>query len=322
MCFKDILFRKKSNNLVGDDKMDFIQDFCSFYNAISITIGETVLPEYIYHYTSSGGAKGIFENSTLRFTDRCFLNDQSEGQYVLELCRNNINRIIPDESKFKERFLHHLEEKRDVVLNDSFRVYQCSFSANSDSLCMWNYYTKSNGVKGYSMQFKTLGLTDRVLPKYEREDKKPHITLGKVIYDKEVQLSIIKKIVDKFANYENEHGHYDFIASYAVRKILQQGTFFKQSCFEIEEEYRLVLTLYLEGNEFIGVSNKAGFMERNDIFIPYIDIDFEPDSLTGVTISPTLDSETTRLSIKLISQMKFNHLKDDDIKASEIPVRY
>ena len=33
--------------------MDFIQDFCNFYNAISITIGETVLPEYIYHYDAN-----------------------------------------------------------------------------------------------------------------------------------------------------------------------------------------------------------------------------------------------------------------------------
>lgn len=322
MCFKKLLFKKKQETFAGRDDMDFIQEFCKFYNAIGINEKIYELPEYVYHYTSSGGAKGIFENTTLRFTDRCFLNDESEGQHVLSLCKKNIDFLIPEESQFKTRFLYHLDAKRDVVLNDSFRVYQCSFSSNPDSLCMWNYYTKSNGVKGYSMRFNAAELPGKVLPEYEREDAKPRMIIGKVIYNEEEQLAILKEIVDKFVDYENKHGHYDFIASYAVRKILQQGTFFKKSCFEIEEEYRLVITLYLDGKEFVGIKNKVCFMERNDIFIPYVDINFESDVLTGVTISPTLDSETTRLSIKLISQKKFSHLKDDDIRASEIPVRY
>ena len=40
----------------------------------------------IYHYTSPTGLNGIVSYHTLRFTDRNFLNDYSEGRYVIDLC--------------------------------------------------------------------------------------------------------------------------------------------------------------------------------------------------------------------------------------------
>ncbi|MBA4685736.1 MAG: hypothetical protein H2184_01160 [Candidatus Galacturonibacter soehngenii] len=39
----------------------------------------------IYHYTSSSAAGEIIKKSKLRFTDRDYLYDSSEGIYILEL---------------------------------------------------------------------------------------------------------------------------------------------------------------------------------------------------------------------------------------------
>lgn len=51
--------------------MDFIQDFCNFYNAISITIGETVLPEYMIAIEELIGPvfRYILELSWIRFAE-------------------------------------------------------------------------------------------------------------------------------------------------------------------------------------------------------------------------------------------------------------
>ena len=40
----------------------------------------------IYHYTSPDVFNIIINDNTLRFSDRLFLNDKSEGSYVLDVC--------------------------------------------------------------------------------------------------------------------------------------------------------------------------------------------------------------------------------------------
>lgn len=322
MCVKKLLklmHQSRERKL----EMNFIQDFCKFYNAIDINTGGNNIPDKIFHYTSSAGAKGIFENSTLRFTERCFLNDASEGQYVLDLCKDNIDILLPEDTKFKSAFLKQLDEKYDLIRKDQFRVFQCSFCGNPDSLCMWNYYTKSNGVKGYNFGFGTSQLIDGISVEPEYEDKKPEVKFGKVIYSKAEQLEIVKNLLEQFIDFDKKYdGKFSFVASYAVRKLLQQGAFFKKECFAVEDEYRLVITLFLNGKEFVGVKNEINYMERHDIFIPYVDIVFKPEALECITISPTLDDVNTRLSLQMISQKKFAHLTEDDIKSSDIPVRY
>lgn len=62
--------------------MDFAVKFCRFYNALHLEYGEQ--PPFIYHYTSSGAAQSIISKGQIRFTDRYYLNDASEGRYVLD----------------------------------------------------------------------------------------------------------------------------------------------------------------------------------------------------------------------------------------------
>ena len=59
----------------------------------------------IYHYTSPLGLNGIMSNNTLRFTDRNYLNDYSEGRYVIGLCLDSkFESKLPKEYRiyFKE----------------------------------------------------------------------------------------------------------------------------------------------------------------------------------------------------------------------------
>ena len=53
--------------------------FAKFLNDIDLICDE--YDEDVYHYTSAESAKKILENGKLRFTDRNYLNDYSEGKF-------------------------------------------------------------------------------------------------------------------------------------------------------------------------------------------------------------------------------------------------
>lgn len=142
--------------------MSFITKFSDFCNGFELQYGKS--PSHIYHYTSPVGAMGVIENNTLRFTDRNYLNDYSEGMYTLDLCLENLNDLT-EEGKFRDYIRNSLEERKKNPNGDEFYIYQCSFSTNKDSLCLWNYYTKDNGIKGYNLKLieKKLKMTQYVL---------------------------------------------------------------------------------------------------------------------------------------------------------------
>lgn len=305
--------------------MDFnIKKFCDFLNNFELFYDKT--PSYIYHYTSSEAAKNILQYGTLRFTDRYYMNDYSEGKYVIELSLEKLDEIL-EAGKFRDGIRSELLKRANEIQQDNFYVYQCSFSDSDDSLCLWNYYTKNTGIKGYNFKFSASGIEDAIRPESVKPEKKPPVYSGKVIYDETEQVKIIAEILINFLNYSKENDsedrHVNFIASYAVDKLYYQGIFFKKKYFEVESEYRVAIVPYVDDNgEFLAIKAKRDFMERNGIFIPYVDLQFEKDSLEGITMSPTLDPEVTRQSLLSLVENKYSKIDTDTIFQSHIPVRY
>lgn len=119
---------------------------------------------------------------------------------------------------------------------------------------------------------------------------------GSIIYDKDKQIEILKNIINKFQNYleiNNFERYEEFAAPWIIDRIFLQGVFFKKPCFKVEEEYRIAINQRI-GENGASIKAKRKFMERNGIFIPYIDLPFNKDAVEGITISPTLDYENTR----------------------------
>ena len=301
--------------------MDFIVEFCKFYNKLHLEKGEQ--SPFIYHYTSSEAAQSIISRGRIRFTDRYYLNDASEGRYVLDLCLENIDTLL-SVSSFRNHLERKITERKEKIQRDNFYVYQCSFSTNPDSLCLWNYYSKNQSIKGYNFKFSTDNLNKTIKPTVKNENKKATVYFGKIIYDKTKQIDIIKRLLQKFVDFlQTDTQHEEFVAAYAVDKIIEQGTFFKMEFFSVEEEYRLAIIPYVDDNgQFLALEEERLFMERNGIFIPYVDIEFAPDILQGITISPTLDFQMTKQSLEMILANKYPNMDSDAIVQSVIPVRY
>lgn len=60
-------------------------------------------PDELYHYTSLNTLQIILKNKQLRFTNRAYLNDKSEGTYVLSLCKEKIDELWPWEDGVYKR---------------------------------------------------------------------------------------------------------------------------------------------------------------------------------------------------------------------------
>ncbi len=118
------------------------------------------------------------------------------------------------------------------------------------------------------------------------------------------------------------------------------GQFFKKDCFKVESEYRLFFDfVQREGSVYAleklddpdsKIMSKAKpkldlcFFARNGVVVPYIDVDFPPEALRSVMLSPTLDAEIAKRGVytALRGKYYYNIKSMNDIKVSKIPVRF
>lgn len=287
-------------------------------------------PEELYHYTSLNTLQTILANKQLRFTNRAYLNDKSEGTYVLSLCKEKIDELWPWEEgacgrNTKKSFCEYLNRTMKGFNESLFESYQVSFSYKADSLSMWNYYAQGDGC---NLQFSN-DFLDSFRSKLIKPDEMPLVFLyGNVIYTQKDQLDILKEIFEAFEPYglspyvDNSY----FCMTYCI---LKMGSFFKHPSFEDERECRIVFNLSIkeDTNEFNqlvhpenGTPYKRKVYAKQGMLVPYVDIDFDLKYLQSVTVSPTSNFEKVKQGLKIvlceqgITTLPINH--------SEIPLRF
>ena len=126
-------------------------------------------PEFLYHYTTQEGLLGILKDKCIWATHIRYLNDTSEGKFVLDCLLDEISRNyeLPKEWRaFLGTFNEPVTEKCNPVDSSiieaglsvaiwatSPTVFVASFSAKGDSLSQWRAYSGESG--GYSVAFRT-----------------------------------------------------------------------------------------------------------------------------------------------------------------------
>lgn len=313
--------------------MDKWEEFIRLYNSFQYEEIEKVQVT-IYHYTSPEGLQGIFETRALFATDMYFLNDASEGMYVIRLIQDNIQELCHNDEeliKYVKRELRHLKLGKWTKLIHNYTI---SFSMNGDSLEMWNYYTKGNSIQGYNIGFDIeklastiqIEILDNEGHQIKRNEKK-HLVLyqGKVIYDRSRQLELIELIFNEFYSKYKELGDeqmLSLVAHYMVSKAMNYGQFFKSKEFGIEEEYCLIFSTYLlEGNSEKGIPCQEKFRIHGGCIIPYQKCSFDIKSISEVTFSPSLFNDMTEAGLsRLLDQ--YGITGENRIKKSNIPLRF
>lgn len=278
----------------------------------------------IWHYTSSYGLKGIIENKNLWFSDRRFLNDPTECNYLYKLIAKN--KLLFE--NYNKNFYCILKK----IVNN-FIAFECyfggsiyipqltcfiaSFSRAEDNLELWNYYTKSQNSAGYAIKLSAKNLI-KLLNK-----KKYEYIYGEVIYDENKQVDMIRELLDEYnEKFNQKHGDNDYIIETdylaELAYILEfYNIFFKPKAYKNEQEYRFVI--YYDN---ISETDKidCNFRIHNDIFIPYLKIDLPQNYIKEIMVSPAINQRLLQRGVNIIKNNSI--YKDAKTSLSEIDKRY
>ena len=278
----------------------------------------------IYHYTKPEKLLNILSCGAIRFSNALYLNDKEEIAYSYRLIFNLINEtdgLNPDlfdkiKNHFTNKYKHIVDGDNDF--ENKLEYFTTSFSTDPDNLTLWNNYAKGKNYTGYNIGFdkKTLikEMTDNdYLPIY-----------GSVIYDKQKQVKIIHAIFKKWnmlferalnCKKSNEVKLFNILLE-LIDVLSIVSIFFKNPQFKNEHEYRIVIV-----NVFGADGSKAtGIVEKNGLFVPYLEYKFSKDAVSSINIGPTFDENIFYTSTNRMLR-NFGY-QDKEVFRSKIPLRY
>ena len=278
----------------------------------------------IYHYTKPEKLLNILSGGTLRFSNALYLNDKEEIAYSYRLIVRLIDEIPelnPDlfgkiKTHFSNKYKHIVDGENDF--RNKLEYFTTSFSTESDNLTLWNNYAKGKNYTGYNIGFDKKKLID------EMTENKYLPVFGSVIYDKQKQIKIIHAIFKKWnmlfnralkCKKTNEVKLFDILFE-LIDVLSIVSIFFKNPQFKNEHEYRIVIV-----NAF-GVENSkpTKVVEKNGLFVPYLEYKFSKESVTSINIGPTFDENIFYTSTNRML-LNFGY-EDKEVCRSKIPLRY
>lgn len=265
----------------------------------------------ICHYTSASALKSILENQKLRFTRWNFLNDESETIHIHKIVKSCLEEKMYSK-KFKELILsiNDIIEKlrNDETYPGRENYYILSFSEDPDSLPMWSYYTKSKQSDGYNIDFDA-----NILMSFFNGCSDIETMLIKLIYKTNEKKGIVNELLDNLHEMYVKIGDV-FDRDEIVLKCFEFGIdmlskYFKHEAFGYENEYRIIAKVPTENEKVV---------EKDGVFVPYIELEFPKESVNGVKISPTLSKRNPQIGLSTFLE---NNGYYCNITHSKIPFR-
>lgn len=280
----------------------------------------------LYHYTKPEKLLSILESGTIRFSNALYLNDKEEVTYSYRLIVNLIDEMqdlnLELFSKIKEYF--YKKYKNIIDGNDNFtnkyEYYTISFSTDNDNLTLWNNYSKGQTYTGYNIGFCKKDL----IADMERQGF--HSVYGNIIYNNEIQTTILKLIFEKW---NKQYQKYTKAKNSSKKLEKMQDTifelidilsiislFFKNPHFKDEKEYRIIFISNFSPSSY----KQTKIFEKNGLFIPYIEYKFLKRTVNSINIGPTLDENIFYTSTcRLLANFGY---EKKTINRSKIPLRY
>lgn len=278
----------------------------------------------IYHYTKPEKLLNILSGGTLRFSNALYLNDKEEIAYSYRLIVKLIDEV-PDlnldlfgkiKTHFSNKYKHIVDGENDF--RNKLEYFTTSFSTESDNLTLWNNYAKGKNYTGYNIGFDKRKLIS------EMTENNYLPVFGSVIYDKQKQVKIIHAIFKKWnmlfnralkCKKTNEVKLFDILFE-LIDVLSIVSIFFKNPQFKNEHEYRIVIV-----NAFGAENSKqTKVVEKNGLFVPYLEYSFSKDAVTSINIGPTFEENIFYTSTNRML-LNFGY-EDKQVFRSKIPLRY
>ena len=278
----------------------------------------------IYHYTKPEKLLNILSCGAIRFSNALYLNDKEEIAYSYRLIVHLINETEGLNQDLFGKIKNHFTNKyKHIVDGDNdfenkLEYFTTSFSTDGDNLTLWNNYAKGKSYTGYNIGFDK----KKLIKEMTDNDYLP--IYGSVIYDKQKQIKIIHEIFKKLnmlfelalsCKKTNEVKLFNILLE-LIDVLSIVSIFFKNPQFKNEHEYRIVIV-----NVFGAEGSKpTGVVEKNGLFVPYLEYKFSKDSVSSINIGPTFDENIFYTST---NRMLLNYgYQDKEVFRSKIPLRY
>lgn len=292
--------------------------------------------QMLYHYTDINGLKGILETGQFFVSKIGFLNDYSELKYSYNLTLEVIESLINEyNDKSVNEFYNNLKDyiknqfenewDRNNLNHRALKYYRSreyilSFAKNDDSLTLWSEYSD---FYGYNLGFK-LGDLIKYLNDLSRD--KISVIYSDVIYNKDEQIKSIKdeillfvKLINKYCwnslSYEEKK---EILVSFTSR-LRGYGTFFKDSKFSEENEYRFL---------FYSFNEETLYRTNNYCLMPYTKVPpciTKDQKLPIKSITVGTKNPLANMAIESIAYFLYdnNYVLDNiKLKLSKIALRY
>lgn len=294
-----------------------------------------------YHYTSPDAFLSIIKNESVRFTDIRFLNDRSEGIYLVKLMCDYFKKYPQRFPRVENAFNDLIKENKysDIqnlkVTNVKYtpalpisnvRHFVFCMCKKCDSLHMWNYYVNNGLYQGYNIGINIQCFLETF--KMGKNALDPFLVYyGNVLYNKKQQFDELENI---FTELEQEK-NFCYISVKLKMYIDTFCAFFKSSKFSDEKEFRIVIEINdsrvnrinKNSEKYIGSNNKYikyDFCVKNGIIVPFLTVKLIKDSFKRITISPIMESQITQESIREL--LNANDYKGCRVYQSTIPIRF
>lgn len=226
----------------------------------------------LYHYTDSAAMKAVLEYGRLWFSDIRYLNDHNEykeGEKIIQSVFEAKAAGLPAANTTK--IMTHLKS----YFGSSKASYTLigSFSRGEDLLSQWRGYCPKVG--GYALEFEIDQLKDFCAPLHE------------CIYDDNAKIANAESLFD-VAERVIVQGKGD--KSKFFQTTWANIAKFKNSGFSEEKEARAVI--FKKQND-----PAIRFRTRDNLLIPYIEVDAPYDKLKAVWVGPCQNPELASESL-------------------------
>lgn len=347
--------------LLGVNIMDLTESYnILFKEHIRKILSDKSTPQKVYHYTDIHGFKGILENNMFWISHIDFLNDMTEIKYTLKLSREIMISLCEEEGLNQNVTKSILDEYDKMIelyfVENKMNYYSLSFSVNQDSNLLWSNYSQNDGYcimfdieklikgfegKGYHVLYSHVNYD--ITKQKEILKEQVLINIFNLLKILNMDISLSKEDYKEFFKvaFSGDYGEeslgalsteaFEKLEEISSPEILAKASamillgalelihccsiFFKDECFSQEEEFRLAIYF---------PNNKENYKCRisNGTFIPYIEMEFQKDSVSGVTIGPKNNMDINLEGLRKFLELEDIQIATDEIKKSRIPYRF
>ena len=295
--------------------------------------------ELLYHYTSIEGLFGIIDNNCFHVSNIEYLNDSREYEYGIGVFEKVIGEYLQIKTNSSDEFKQYLLNCLMKLVNTRIgEVFTLSFCSDKDKLSQWRGYSqKAQGVCIEFSEKELANINRNLSPEYfdEASNFNSIYFANRIIYNKEEQIKIAKKIVEQFIKHGEEcrgrildKSIIEYLEIHFIHHILSCLILFKDPSFEEESEWRIYIINHIKNSNNIE-NRSVKFKIRNNIITPYIELttlDKSKDGIslkklpiTKVIVGPSMQQKYVIKSIE--NFLQYRDYCKIEVVPSQIPLR-